>query len=357
MFGVAQRQGRGLLILTAVAALALSACGGGSQTPAPSATDVNPSASLPIATSSPIGNGGPILAGAADALASLTSYKFRMTQAGTESVNKLADLTRNAPSPSANGRATRYLRGQLRLHGCRKHRRLRPDPGRLDKPKRPLHAGPCLLQYSDERLQQCRLRAEERRPLRPLPGGRVGPGRTRLRLRGQGRHLERRYLDRQGWWISRQHRPHRHGQGRYHSIRDHLRPHEHQRCGQQGDCARARGGRLAGIVMVDCRSPIRSLVAVGLAFALVSAACGSPSASNPPGPTGSSPTCSGNSLTPGRLAGLDKLDSYQFSWTLTPASSASSVPWVSGTVINKGTKSYRINDPSTVQFLSLIHIS
>jgi len=103
MFGVAQRQGRGLLILTAVAALALSACGGGSQTPAPSATDVNPSASLPIATSSPIGNGGPILAGAADALASLTSYKFRMTQAGTESVNTLADLTRNAPSPSANG--------------------------------------------------------------------------------------------------------------------------------------------------------------------------------------------------------------------------------------------------------------
>jgi len=108
--------------------------------------------------------------------------------------------------------------------------------------------------------------------------------------------------------------------------------------------------------MVDCRSPIRSLVAVGLAFALVSAACGSPSASNPPGPTGSSPTGSsptgsGNSLTPGLLAGLDKLDSYQFSWTLTPASSASSVPWVSGTVINKGTKSYRINDPSTVQFI------
>jgi hypothetical protein len=104
--------------------------------------------------------------------------------------------------------------------------------------------------------------------------------------------------------------------------------------------------------MVDCRSPIRSLVAVGLAFALVSAACGSPSTSNPPGiagssPTGSSPIGSGNSLTPGLLAGLDKLDSYQFSWTL----SASSVPWVSGTVINKGTKSYRINDPGAVQFI------
>jgi hypothetical protein len=104
--------------------------------------------------------------------------------------------------------------------------------------------------------------------------------------------------------------------------------------------------------MVDCRTPIRSLVAVGLAFALVSAACGSPSTSNPPSPTGASPTGasptgSTNSLTPGLLAGLDKLDSYQFSWTL----AAGSVPWVSGTVINKGTKSYRINDPSTVGFI------
>lgn len=104
MFGVAQRQGRGLLILTAVAALALSACGGGSQTPAPSATDVNPTASPPAATSSPTGNGSPILAGAADALASLTSYKFRMTQAGTDSANRVADLIGNASS--SNGSVT-----------------------------------------------------------------------------------------------------------------------------------------------------------------------------------------------------------------------------------------------------------
>lgn len=102
MFGVAQRHGRGLMILTAVAALALSACGGGSQTPAPSATDVNPSASLPAATSSPTGNGSPVLAGAADALASLTSYKFRMTQA--PSVNTLADPNPNASS--SNGSVT-----------------------------------------------------------------------------------------------------------------------------------------------------------------------------------------------------------------------------------------------------------
>jgi hypothetical protein len=104
MFGVAQRHGRGLMILTAVAAVALSACGGGSQTSAPSATDVGPTASLPAATSSPTGNGGTTLGGAANALASLTSYKFRMTQAGTDSVNTLADLTGNASS--SNGAVT-----------------------------------------------------------------------------------------------------------------------------------------------------------------------------------------------------------------------------------------------------------
>ena len=111
--------------------------------------------------------------------------------------------------------------------------------------------------------------------------------------------------------------------------------------------------------MVDCRSPNRRLVAVGLAFALVAAACGSssltpnPSGTAGSGHTGSSTAGSGNSLAPGLLAGLDKLDSYQFSWTLTPASSASAspVPWVTGTVVNKGTKSYRINDPGAVQFI------
>src|ERR1035437_8185828 len=102
MFGVAQRQGRGLLILTAVAALALSACGGGSQTPLPSGTAVKPSASLPIATSSPTGNGSPVLAGAANALASLTSYKFRMTLAGTDSVITLAEITGNASSSNGS---------------------------------------------------------------------------------------------------------------------------------------------------------------------------------------------------------------------------------------------------------------
>ncbi len=107
MFGVAQRHGRGLLILTAVVAVIVSACGGTTPTAVPSATEApTPSASQPAATSSPIGNGGPILAGAADALASLTSYKFHMTQAGTDSVNKLADIAGNASSTSANGSVT-----------------------------------------------------------------------------------------------------------------------------------------------------------------------------------------------------------------------------------------------------------
>ena len=104
--------------------------------------------------------------------------------------------------------------------------------------------------------------------------------------------------------------------------------------------------------MVDGRSPIRGLVAVGLAFALVVAACGSSSTTpNPSGTAvgssaGGSPV-GGISLAPGLSAGLDRLDSYQFSWTL----SAASVPWITGTVINKGTKSYRIIDPGAVQFI------
>ena len=106
MFGVAQRHGRGLLILTAVVAVVVSACGGTTLTAVPPATEApTPTTSQPAATSSP-GNGGPILAGASDALASLTSYKFHMTQAGTDSVNKLADIAGNASSTSANGSVT-----------------------------------------------------------------------------------------------------------------------------------------------------------------------------------------------------------------------------------------------------------
>ena len=108
--------------------------------------------------------------------------------------------------------------------------------------------------------------------------------------------------------------------------------------------------------MVYGRSPIRGLVAIGLAFGLVVAACGSAYVASTPSGSAGSPTTSGSaglsplggaSLAPGLLAGLDQLDSYQFSWTL----SASTVPWVSGTIINKGLKSYRISDPTSVQFV------
>jgi hypothetical protein len=117
--------------------------------------------------------------------------------------------------------------------------------------------------------------------------------------------------------------------------------------------------------MIGSAKPTRGLFALGLAFALGVGACGgSPSASSLAGPSGTSglggspgPGSSvDNSLVPGLLAGLDKLDSYQFSWTLSTASSdgtpaPGAAPWVSGTVINKGTRSYRINDPGTVQFI------
>jgi hypothetical protein len=109
-----------------------------------------------------------------------------------------------------------------------------------------------------------------------------------------------------------------------------------------------------------------------VAFGLAVAACGSsPTKPNPSGTAGGIATegnAGGESLAPGLSAVLAKLDSYQFSWTLASASStastspdasaspngsaaAGSAPWISGTVINKGTKSYRIDDPGMVQFI------
>jgi hypothetical protein len=105
MFGVAQGHGRRLLTLTAVATLALSACSGGSPTAVPSATGTTPAATAPSVTTAPSGDGVAILAGASSAMANLTSYKFSMTLAGTDSVNALADLT-GASASSANGAVT-----------------------------------------------------------------------------------------------------------------------------------------------------------------------------------------------------------------------------------------------------------
>ncbi len=85
MFQVVPRNGRGLLILTAVVAVA-AACAGGS--PTQSATETGAPSSAATAQStvavapSPSPSSGPDLSGAAAALGNLTSYKFTMTLAG-----------------------------------------------------------------------------------------------------------------------------------------------------------------------------------------------------------------------------------------------------------------------------------
>ena len=102
-----------------------------------------------------------------------------------------------------------------------------------------------------------------------------------------------------------------------------------------------------------------------LAVALVASACGDSSAAG--GPSGTpgrlaagSPGSSVVSLVTGLSAGLGRLDSYQFRWRLSTASSvgsaspgasaAATVPSVSGTVVNKGPKSFRVTDAGGVEF-------
>ena len=100
---------------------------------------------------------------------------------------------------------------------------------------------------------------------------------------------------------------------------------------------------------------VRSLVAVGLAIGLAAAACGGSG-----GPLGGNGGNAGNGggqgLTVGLSSNLDSLDSYQFSWTTTvagaTATSADSGSYgVSGTVVNKPTKSYRINDLGALEII------
>jgi len=107
-----------------------------------------------------------------------------------------------------------------------------------------------------------------------------------------------------------------------------------------------------------------ALVALLLAAALVVSACGDSSTGGPLATPGrlaaGSPGSSVVSLTTGLSAGLGRLDSYQFRWTLSTASSvgsaspgesgAATVPSVSGTVVNKGSKSFRVTDAGGVEF-------
>jgi hypothetical protein len=81
MFRFAQRQGRGLLVLAAVMAIAVSACGGSNATTAPGSSGGNtPGASSGNTGVAPGASGG--LGGAAGAFSNLNSYKYSMTLAG-----------------------------------------------------------------------------------------------------------------------------------------------------------------------------------------------------------------------------------------------------------------------------------
>jgi hypothetical protein len=112
--------------------------------------------------------------------------------------------------------------------------------------------------------------------------------------------------------------------------------------------------------MVKSNRRIRSLVALGLAIGLMAAACSSssnnPLGNNPLGNNGGNGT--GQSLSAGLAANLDKLDSYQFSWQFSANSSTASAVntsslMTSGTVVNKPAQAYKINDLGLIQIIAI----
>ncbi len=113
MFQVAPRHGRGLLILTAVIAIAFSACSGGSATPSPAPTaapSIDASTPQPSAasTSTDTGLG---LGGAAAAMANMSSFKFTMTVAG----DNLSDTLATLPGAGNSGNGAFSLKGTFVL--------------------------------------------------------------------------------------------------------------------------------------------------------------------------------------------------------------------------------------------------
>ncbi len=108
--------------------------------------------------------------------------------------------------------------------------------------------------------------------------------------------------------------------------------------------------------MLRSSRSIRGLVAIGLAVGLVAAACGSSASTTNPFGLGGNPGATngaggGNSLASGLSSNLDRLDSYQFSWTLSGSAGGAAVSpgdsgsfGITGTVINKPTKAISIND-------------
>jgi hypothetical protein len=94
VFQVAPRHSSGLLILAAVAAVALSACG---SSPSPSATPTSADTSEPSA-SAEASSSAASLDGAGAALSNLTSYKFTMTVVGGDLSDNTLSTLPNAPA-------------------------------------------------------------------------------------------------------------------------------------------------------------------------------------------------------------------------------------------------------------------
>ena len=94
MFQVAPRHSSGLLILAAVVAVALSACG---SSPSPSATPTSADTSEPSA-SAEASSSAASLDGAGTALSNLTSYKFTMTVVGGDLSDNTLSTLPNAPA-------------------------------------------------------------------------------------------------------------------------------------------------------------------------------------------------------------------------------------------------------------------
>jgi hypothetical protein len=102
VFQVAPRHGRGLLMLAAAVAIAISACSGGTATPSTGATTAaSTETSTPqAATASPTLNTGPGLAGAVAAMGTMTSYQYTMTLAGG-TFDDMYSMVGGSPSSNA----------------------------------------------------------------------------------------------------------------------------------------------------------------------------------------------------------------------------------------------------------------
>jgi len=109
--------------------------------------------------------------------------------------------------------------------------------------------------------------------------------------------------------------------------------------------------------MVSTPRHLRGLVAVGLAIGLVAAACSSSSKPGLPGGNGNNGgNGGGSSLASGLSSNLDKLDSYQFSWQYSSSSSTATSAdtgsfGTTGTVVNKPTPAYKINESGMIQII------